>query len=516
VIELPRHVEQTIRTHRLFVRGQRILVGVSGGVDSVVLLHVLNGLAPAYGWELVVAHLNHRLRGPSSTADERLVRRTAEHLGHRLCVEWADVRGFARQHSLSVEMAARKVRHEFLARTAAQLQIPTVALAHHADDQVELFFLRLLRGSGGEGLAGMQWRSPSPCNREIGLVRPLLDLPKGALLEYSAETGIRFREDASNASLDIQRNRIRHELIPLLRAKFQPALDKTILRTAEIIGAEADFVARTAAEWLKRHHKGEKRKARVRPEGDAVTLEPAEAQVPFEKLSIAVQRRVVRLQLMGLGLVADFLLVEQLRSSPNQPMVVGLCQQCAAPHASPSQPTFRQVRACSDARPSDCAEAGLRLGALAVIRNNAGIVRLQASERQGFKLETMELILDGKARTARFAGTRIDWRIISGKGRFRSKGVQGSEVFDADKVGSSVVLRHWQPGDRFQPIGMPRGIKLQDFFTNQKVPASLRRRLIVAASAGGELFWVEGMRISERFKLSKDTIRCLQWRWKRP
>src|SRR5439155_18233268 len=148
---------------------------------------------------------------------EGLVRRAAEKLRLTVLVERAEVRQFARAHKLSLEMAARKLRHDFLARAAAQKSIPTVALAHHADDQLELFFLRLLRGSGGEGLAGMKWRNRSPSNPQIELVRPLLDLPKAPLREFAIQKHIKFREDASNKCLDFRRNRIRHELLPLLR-----------------------------------------------------------------------------------------------------------------------------------------------------------------------------------------------------------------------------------------------------------------------------------------------------------
>src|SRR5260370_33511651 len=121
----------------------------------MVLLHILYELSRQWGWELRVAHLNHQLRGSSSLADERLVRGTARALKLPLVVERADVRAFGKSQKVSVEMAARKLRHDFLARAAARHKIPSIALAHHADDQVELFFLRLLRGSGGEGLAGM-------------------------------------------------------------------------------------------------------------------------------------------------------------------------------------------------------------------------------------------------------------------------------------------------------------------------------------------------------------------------
>ena len=182
-------------------------------------------------------------------------------------------------------MAARQLRHGFLARSARLRHIPTVALAHHTDDQLELFFLRLLRGSGGEGLGGMKWRTRSPADARIQLVRPLLDQPKAVLVEYAAEHGIPYREDASNAVLDFQRNRIRHELLPLLRRKYQPALDRTISRVMDILGAEAELAGRAAAEWLaglgspkaeaRRPKEGRRSKSGVRsPESKSEVLSP--------------------------------------------------------------------------------------------------------------------------------------------------------------------------------------------------------------------------------------------------
>jgi tRNA(Ile)-lysidine synthase len=200
VRRLLQHVEQSIRDRRLLGRGQAVLVAVSGGVDSMVLLHLLHGLAAKQGWQLTVAHFNHQLRGRQSDADERLVRLAAKRLGLRLVRGGADVRQHARTHKLSLEMAGRELRHKFLARTARRLRIPAVALAHQADDQVELFFLRLLRGAGGEGLQGMKGRSRSPADGEIELVRPLLDLTKADLQAHARREGIPFREDASNGA----------------------------------------------------------------------------------------------------------------------------------------------------------------------------------------------------------------------------------------------------------------------------------------------------------------------------
>ncbi|HEU0037668.1 MAG TPA: tRNA lysidine(34) synthetase TilS, partial [Verrucomicrobiae bacterium] len=239
---LREHVGQSVRDRKLFRRGERILVAVSGGLDSMVLLHLLRPLAARNHWKLFVAHFNHQLRGRSSEADARLVGKTAATLDLPFSVGAGPVRALALERAESIEMVARELRHKFLARTATRLRIRRVALAHHADDQVELFFLRLLRGAGGEGIAGMKWQSPSPANPKLQLVRPLLDVSRADLEQFAQQNKIRFREDASNASRDFLRNRIRHELLPGLRDRFQPALNQTVLRLMKIVGAEAQFV----------------------------------------------------------------------------------------------------------------------------------------------------------------------------------------------------------------------------------------------------------------------------------
>ena len=440
----------------------------------MVLLSVMHGLSPKHDWKLSVAHLNHQLRGRSSDADERLVRRTAEKLGLRFVSERADVRKFAAAHRVSIEMAARKLRHDFLARTAMRWKISTVVLAHHADDQLELFFLRLLRGSGGAGLAGMKWRNPSPSNPNIQLVRPLLDLSKSSLREFAVRKKIVFREDASNRCLDFQRNRIRHELLPLLRRKYQPALERTVLRVMDIIGAEADVVTSGAKDWLDSTHRRSKLHA---PRSTA-----------FDDLPVAVQRRVVQLQLTALGIKADHVLVEVLRTAPNRPVAVRVSKR-----------------------------QGNALMRESIFRKPTGLLELQppAAKTPWFKTDSLAEDISNGAGEILYDGVRVNWRIVSRKWNQRPKSRTGCETFDAEKVGSPILVRHWQPGDRFQPIGMSNPVKLQDFFTNEKVPRSRRHQLLVAASERGELFWVEGHRIAERFKLTKQTKRGLQWRWKR-
>jgi tRNA(Ile)-lysidine synthase len=465
VSDLLERIQQTVHERQLLRGGQSILVAVSGGLDSMVLLRLLHALAPLNNWRLSVAHLNHCLRGRSSDADENLVRRICEKLSLPLFVEQVDVRQLAKEQKLSIEMAARKARHEFFARVAKRQKIAKIALAHHADDQVELFFIRLLRGSGGEGMAGMKWCTAFPAAKRIELVRPLLGEPKSALREYAVANKITFREDATNASLDILRNRIRHELLPLLRTNYQPALSKVVLRVMEIVGQEADLARLTAEERLRR----------ARNSG------PRGPKQPFSKLPVAVQRHCLRIQLLRQGLSPDFELVEKLRLQPDTIVT------------------------------TDELGASLRC----IFRDLAGIVHWQKGTAIAFNRKSRKLFIRDSRGQAKFNGLGITWQTQFKAGISLPRHQPGTEFFDAGLVGSKVILRHWRKGDRFQPIGMPVSVKLQDLFVNQKVPRAFRHKLAIAETDKGEIFWVEGLRISERFQLTKSTKRRLQWQWRR-
>ena len=478
---LLQRVEENIRNRRLFQRNQEILVAVSGGLDSMTLLHALHELSSRHRWKLTVAHFNHQLRGRSSDADEKLVRQTAATLGLPFVAGRSNVKEFARKSKLSLEMAARKLRHEFLARAAGERKIRAIALAHHADDQVELFFLRVLRGAGGAGLAGMKWRLSSPVDANLKLVRPLLDATKAELRGFVRERKIRFRNDATNATLDLPRNRIRNELLPLLRRRYQPALSKTVLRLMEIVGAETDAVGEIARRWLASHKPGRADLPVGQDVRDTTTSEVQVVRVPaslgFEALPVAVQRRVVQWQLTELGVAPDFGLIEQLRESPGKFVSVS--------------------------------------SSLSLARDAGGKLNRREPAAGGFDANETTVNLAGRVGDVEFDGVRFGWRLAAGGNFVRPAGGNACESFDGDKVGGKITLRHWRPGDRFQPMGFKLAVKLQDLFTNQKIPRARRRELTVAAAENREIFWVEGLRISENFKLTLRTKRRLVWRWRR-
>jgi tRNA(Ile)-lysidine synthase len=476
----------SIRQHQLLAEGEQLLLAVSGGVDSMVLLHLLGELAPVQGWQVSVAHFNHQLRGRAGNADEVLVGKTARSFGMPFLAGRGDVRGYAKRKGISLEMAGRQLRHEFLARVALERGLRRIALAHQADDQVELFFLRLFRGAGSEGLSGMKWSSPSPANPEVTLVRPLLAESKRSIEEYARARKIRFLEDATNRSNDFLRNRIRRELVPILLRSFQPALSRTIPRLMSLLGAEADYIDTEARRWL-----------------DAPSTS-------FIDLPVAIQRRCLQIQLFAAGVVPNFELVEQLRMTPGKPVCVP-CPEGAGTNWDEEDLGFGETPG-KESPPSGSQQAS-GSQATAVMLEPSGKLQVMHVGQNLFSPDSLKIDLTLLPGTASFSGLTVRWGILSRTLPRPWPKRPGFQFFDADRVGKVLVLRHWQPGDRFHPIGMPQSVKLQDFFVNQKVPRARRHGLVVAATAQGELVWVEGMRISERFKLSGKTKRLLQWSW---
>lgn len=412
----------------------------------MVLLDLFYRLRDAHHWKLEIAHFNHQLRGAASQSDEQFVRSAAEKLSLPFHVEKGDVAGLARSGGISIEMAGRTLRHLFLARLAVQQKLFQVVLAHHADDQVETFWLRLLRGDVGAGLAGMHWKRPAADEPEVTLVRPLLNISKKEIAKYATDHRIDFREDRSNTDLHYQRNRIRHEVLPELE-KYQAQLRALTLRAIDVIAGDKDFLGQAALDWRRTGKPG------------------------FETLHTALQREVIRLQLLEMSVAPTFDLIEDLRSCEGK-----VC-------------TVSQGRE--------------------IYRNSGGLIgeRRRSSASFDNSEASFSLIF---SEAAQFGDKVVLWQYVKSRGK-RKKCV---EYFDGDTLGEKIVIRRWRPGDRFQPIGAEQSSKLQDLFTNLKVPAARRRESLVGVAQNGEIFWVEGIRIGEKFKVTPQTRKILQWTWR--
>jgi tRNA(Ile)-lysidine synthase len=231
-----------IRRYNLVRTGGPLVVGVSGGPDSLCLLHLLTGLQEHLGTSLHVAHLNHMLRGEESDDDAEYVVRMAGDLGLSVTVERREVRSYRSKHHLSLEDAARRLRYQFFAAVAGSVGAEAVAVGHTADDQVETVLMRLIRGTGAKGLQGMQpatrWHSVG--DEGLRVVRPLLRVRREETEAYCRAHGIDPRRDSSNLLPDRLRNRVRHELLPLLRT-YNPKIDEALLRAAEALASESSL-----------------------------------------------------------------------------------------------------------------------------------------------------------------------------------------------------------------------------------------------------------------------------------
>jgi tRNA(Ile)-lysidine synthase len=498
--DLLRQVRQTIEAYDLIRAGEALVVGVSGGPDSLCLLHVLQRLAPDYGLVLHAAHLHHGLRGDEADADADFVRHLATAWGLPLTVEKLDVPALARDEGLAFEEAARRARYAFLARTAAAVGARTIAVGHNADDQAETVLMHFVRGSGLAGLRGMLPRtplssyrllstsgvggtSPEAPDQSLGLIRPLLEVPRAEIEAYCDEHGLEPRFDRSNLDTTYFRNWLRLRVIPLLE-QHNPQLRAVLGRTARVLAGDYELL-RSLLEEAWPHI--------VRQE-DAEGIEFDLAA--WRALPTALQRSVLRegihrlrrtLRNINFVHVEDALLVARDGTTGDRAtlpqgliLTVGYADLTIGvgdrPQPSPDWPL-------------------LAPGSSPLAVSVPGRTPLPGSE---WTLEA-DLLPRGDL-PAGWQDNPDPWRAY----------------LDAGAVVPPLWLRPRRPGDRFRPLGMGgQVVKLADFYTNQKVPRLARDRLPLLVATWG-IAWVPGFRPDERARVSQATAQVLSLRFLRP
>lgn len=434
----------TVRKQNLFSPGETIVVAVSGGADSVALLDILSRLDDL-NLNLVVAHLNHCLRGADSDGDQEFVAALAARYGLPFAVERVDVAAAAGRKRLSLEDAGRRARYRFFDETAQARGATSIALAHHLDDQAETVLIRLLRGAGAAGLSGM---APA---RHV-LKRPLLLLTRDELERYLKLRGLPHRNDASNADTAFLRNSIRHELIPLLR-RYNPKVSHRLAATAEILARDEELLEQLTETAYRR----------------LATDEPGKVTVAAELLM--KEPRGLRLRLYRRCLLT-------LR---------GDLRHIAQVHLEAADRLLLSERPNARAKlPGDC-----------FVTRCYGSLSFQTAPRGA--APEWELAVSGEGEY-RLPDGRTLQVLQSEPPRLLDPGSPLVAYLAPEAAPFPWLLRGFRPGDRFVPLGMEGTQKIKDLFINNKVPPADRSRIPLLVS-GGEIVWVAGIRLGDRARV---------------
>ncbi|NWG04759.1 MAG: tRNA lysidine(34) synthetase TilS [Syntrophaceae bacterium] len=456
-----RQFKRTIDHYQLLEKGERLIVGVSGGVDSMVLLHLLNAYREAFQLTLIVAHVNHGLRPEESEKEAELVQTECELHGFPFEYGQFNVREFQKTAGLSTQDAARRIRFQFFQDLLKKHKATKIALGHNADDQIETILLRLMRGSGVEGLKGML-----PI-REGKVIRPLLESWREDIESFAAEKEIHFCLDSSNLKEDYLRNRIRLSLIPLIEKEYQPNFKKVLLSTSAILRIENDYLERSAEEAYQRI---------VQETGDTLSFKFSE----YQSLHPIMQWRIVR------KMIETFFTQATVMRESNWSDVRRIYRELQNPRAS-------FILECPPGLWVEKRYDRVKLGRVGFRPYPPFEVELVSPGRTVIEEIGKEIVIEEV--------NRVQFN--------QTKEFVTTAFMDYEKLQFPMRVRNFRPGDRFCPLGVKGTQKLKEFFIDHKVPKFERPKIPLLIS-GEMIAWIMGYRIDNRVKVTEKTKRVLK------
>ena len=455
-------VRRTIDRYHLLERDDRLIVGVSGGIDSMVLLHLLHTYRREFNLSLIVAHVNHGLRPEESKEEANLVQKESERLGLHFEYGQFDVKRFQRVGGLSAQDAGRRIRFQFFKNLLLKYQAHKIVLGHNADDQVETVLLRLIRGSGLQGLRGML-----PI-REGRVIRPLLEIWKEEIESFAREKGIPFLLDSSNLKGDYLRNRVRLSLIPLIEKEYQPTFKKIVMKTSAILREENDYLDRAAEESYRKI---------MHQENEILSFRFSE----FQALQKAIQWRMI--QKIWRRMNREEMITEEGE---------GLDVDSIYRQLHQSSPSFL-----------------FELPRGIYLEKQYDMVSLKKGRMKPLPPFEAELVLPGRTFIDEIGREMVAEETVRDEKFIVFKESPNTAFLDYEKLQFPLKVRNFRPGDRFQPLGVKGIQKLKKFFIDHKISRFERPKIPLLIS-GEKIVWIIGYRIDERVKVTEKTQRVLR------
>jgi tRNA(Ile)-lysidine synthase len=484
---LEKETLKIIRQEHLLKAGERVVIGVSAGPDSMALLHVLARLASVLDNTPAALYVNHGLRPAEAEKEHALVEAETRHLGIAFFSGNVNVKRLAKEKKISIEHAARLLRYDILEKTAGEWGAAKIALAHTADDQAEELLLRLVRGTARKGLAGMK------TVRDGRIIRPFLGVAKVNLLEYLQKYSIPFLHDSSNSDAVYLRNRIRNDLLPYLASNYNPDIRQTLLRTANVLQDEEEFLenlteaafAETVSIIPKTYDPGRAESTECINTGQQGVLLNLEV---FSRQQRAIQRRLLEKCFWHMD------------CEPSSRQIESILQ------------LFLQNRPGGELHLSD----GLR----ATIGNNQlffsypmghGPFRGKLTSVPVPPLPETRIHVPG---TYEFPGLKKKLVVelldtVAVAGDIFSAG----DYLDGSLFSFPLTLRGPRPGDRFHPLGAPGSRKVSDFLIDRKIDPHARRQIPVLCTDDDLILAIPGLRIDQRYRITEKTSRMVRITW---
>lgn len=457
---------------RILNREDSVVVAVSGGGDSMALLHLLRELNATGDWKLRlhVAHLNHQLRKEDADEDAAFVQAACDDLSLPCTIETRDIAARADKEGLGIEELARRERYLFFERVCLQAGAKTVAVAHHADDNAETILHRILRGTGLRGLAGIPQRRAISVASDIFVVRPLLHLTRKQIREYLADAGIAFREDMTNESNEPMRNRIRNVILPVLAKEVNPQVSDALTR----LGSQARWLEEFLGETVQRTF-------------DTLIISRNDQMLTLNADAIARKSRIVQTELVRLA-YASF----------------GLGEQDLA---------FNHLVSALDliADPTSGRQTQLPGGMTIEKRYHQLIFSLPSDQPRETIAPQVAIHMPGKTLLPiRSLEIQCEIKTVCASEipQLRRAASRMCEFVDLDAVRAPLVVRSRRAGDRFSPLGAPGSKTIADFLADEKVDPAQRQNVAILCDQLGPI-WLVGHRIDDRVKLTSLTQRVL-------